>query len=94
MSLLRWDWRRLVPRPIRGGSARKQRLSILPRVRPDLRPETPTLDTNPYEGARLAGRREIRDEIRQRLAEIYAVTETPDGRDAIWNAIEQLEDLP
>lgn len=69
-------------------------MSTLPRVRPDLRPPITTLDTSPYEGARLAGRREIRDEIRQRLAEIYAVTETPDGRDAIWNAIEQLEDVP
>ena len=94
MSLLRWEWRLLVPRPRRRGPVGKRRLSTVPRVRPDLRPEKPTLDTNPYEGARLAGRREIRDEIRQRLAEIYAVTETPDGRDAIWNAIEQLEDVP
>jgi hypothetical protein len=52
------------------------------------------LGSSPYEAARIAGRREARDEIRQLLSAIYAVTETRDGRDAIWGAIEQLEDLP
>lgn len=51
------------------------------------------MNASPYEAARLAGRREARDEIRQLLAAIYAVTETRDGRDAIWNAIEQLDDV-
>lgn len=52
------------------------------------------MNPSPYESARVAGRREARDEIRQLLSTIYAVTETQDGRDALWNAIEQLEDLP
>ena len=52
------------------------------------------MNSSPYEAARIAGRREARDEIRQLLAAILAVTETRDGRDALWNAIEQLEDLP
>jgi hypothetical protein len=52
------------------------------------------MNSSPYEAARIAGRREARDEIRQLLSSIYAVTETRDGRDALWNAIEQLEDLP
>ena len=51
------------------------------------------MNSSPYEAARISGRREARDEIRQRLAAIYAVTETRDGRDAIWNAIEQLDDV-
>lgn len=52
------------------------------------------MNSSPYEAARISGRREARDEIRQLLAAVLAVTETRDGRDALWNAIEQLEDLP
>lgn len=52
------------------------------------------MTSSPYEAARIAGRREARDEIRQLINAIYAVTETRDGRDALWGAIEQLEDLP
>lgn len=52
------------------------------------------MNSSPYEAARLAGRREARDEIRQLLAAIFAVTETRDGRDALWNAIEQLDEIP
>ena len=75
-------------------------MHALPWNRQALRPGQParildgSMNSSPYESARVAGRREARDEIRQLLSTIYAVTETQDGRDALWNAIEQLEDLP
>ncbi len=51
------------------------------------------MNLNPYDQARRSGRIEARDEIRQLLAAIFAVTETDEGRDALWNAIEQVDEL-
>lgn len=51
------------------------------------------MNTSPYEAARLAGRREMRDDASQTLARILAITEDKTARDAIWDAIEQIRDL-
>lgn len=82
------------------GAGRAPRILLpLSRKRTPVRPRQPAvldgpMNSSPYEAARIAGRREARDEIRQLLSAIYAVTETREGRDAIWSAIEQLDDVP